>query len=66
MKYKFNKDYNIIIIKDDGIFDYYLQKNGYGNLFYMFGLTEKVHPSTLHESYLEHIEIAEDDEFWGC
>lgn len=67
MKYSFNEDYNIIIIKDNGFFEYYLQKKGYGDLRFMFGIKEKTAPINFNFDYLyQFIETAEKDNFWGC
>lgn len=45
MKYEIqaiNETYNAIILERDGMYDYYLEKVGYGNLLHLFGLSEKV------------------------
>ena len=66
MKYSFNEDYNIIIIKDNGIFNYYLEKNGYGDLRFMFGIKEKIKPICFNFDYIYgFIEISEKENFWG-
>ena len=58
-----NDLYNLIIIERKNIFEYFLEKENYGNLFYMFGLTEKLDLQT--ELIMEYIEIAEEQKFWG-
>lgn len=63
MKYEIqaiNETYNAIILERDGMYDYYLEKVGYGNLMHLFGLTEKV---TVTEDALPDEEEA--FEFWG-
>lgn len=63
MKYEIqaiNETYNAIILERNGIYEYYLEKIGYGNLMYLFGVTEKI---TVPEEYIP----TEDEafEFWG-
>ena len=63
MKYEIqaiNETYNAIILERDSMYDYYLEKVGYGNLLHLFGLSEKV---TVTEDALPDEEEA--FEFWG-
>lgn len=63
MKYEIqaiNETYNAIILERNGMYDYYLEKVGYGDLKHLLGLTEKV---TVTEDDLPDEEEA--FEFWG-
>ncbi len=65
IEYKFNKNYNIIVLKrKNGLFEYYLEKIGFGSLAFMFyGETE---PSDLEKSYFQgFIKNYENQKFWG-
>lgn len=54
--------YNVICIEQDGVFDYYLQKVGFGDLMYIFGLEKAI---DLPEYFIiQHIDIAIKNNFW--
>ena len=62
MKYEIqaiNETYNAIILERNGMYDYYLEKVGYGDLMFLFGFAEKI------EVGEEHISEELADEFWG-
>lgn len=66
MTYKFSKYYNIIVLKQNKIYNYYIKKQGYGDLLFIFGLSEKIKPSDFEESYIiKYIIDAENRNFWG-
>ncbi len=62
-KYTFNEKYKICINKDGGIFDYYIEKKGYGDLYWICGLTKEIEkfPQHLIE---HHIKDAKKRKFW--
>ena len=63
MKYEIqaiNETYNAIILEREDHYDYYIEKVGYGDLKYLFGLSEKV---TVTEDDIPDEE--ESFEFWG-
>lgn len=62
---EFNKEYNIISIKkpQNEYKEFYLEKNGYGDLFYIVGVKEQ--DFELSRNYiLQSIAIAESENFW--
>lgn len=61
---EFNKEYNIISFTQYVLKEFYLQKRGYGNLYYIVGVLEQ--DFELSRDYiLQTIEIAENENFWG-
>lgn len=62
-KYKIDNNYNVIRLTELGGYDYYLQKNGYGNLLYMFGLCEPLTIAELKE--LASVYINTYSDFWA-
>ena len=67
MKYtckRHNNKYNIITLERVKAYEYYLEKKGYGNLFFMFGISSEM--LMLDSEYInKYIEIAEKQNFWG-
>lgn len=54
--------YNVICMEQDGVFNYYLQKVGYGDLMHIVGTLEKI---ALSDDYiLDSITAAKDEKFW--
>lgn len=54
--------YNVLCIEQDGTFDYYLQKAGYGDLMHIVGTLEKI---ALSDDYiLDSITAAKYENFW--
>jgi hypothetical protein len=59
---KYSKRYNIICVKRDGLFEYYLEKNGYGHWFFIYAVDEEVFPS---KSFIKaSIQRTNEDIFW--
>ena len=59
----YNKQYNIIKIYKSETIEFYLEKNGYSNLYYIVGVYED---TNLTKNYIcKAIEIAELSKFWG-
>lgn len=63
-EFKFNENYNIIILKrNTGIYEYYLEKVNYSNLVFMFGLNVELNPNSFTKQYvLDFIKAYE--KFW--
>lgn len=60
---KFNDSYNIIKIHKDNIWEYYIEKVGYGDLRHLVGIQYNV--DRFDMNYVElAIDIAETDGFW--
>jgi hypothetical protein len=60
----FNKDYNIIRLKRNKLYEYYIEKIDYGDLRYAFGCKKDI--KHINPDYIkEIIEFAEEDVFWG-
>lgn len=54
--------YNVLLIEQDGIFEYYLQKVGYGDLMHIVGTLEKIE---LDDDYIiQSISGAIQENFW--
>lgn len=66
-EYKFNKNYNILVLKrNNGTYEYYLEKVNYGNLAFMFGIGEELEPSRFtKDCILDFIKNYESQKFWG-
>lgn len=60
---KFNEHFNIIKIYKDDMIDFYLEKIGYGDLYFIVG-TQNDTELTNHYIYMA-IGRAEQNEFWG-
>ena len=60
---KFNEKYNIIQLKRKNIYEWYIEKIGYGSLFYMIGCENNVKPKNNYIA--DMIKIAENNKFWG-
>lgn len=60
---QFNEHYNIIKIYKNDMIDFYLEKNGYGDLYFIVG-TEKDIELTNNYIYIA-IGRAEQENFWG-
>lgn len=54
--------YNVICIKQGGIFDYYVQKVGYGDLMHICGLEKTI--NIPEDIIIKHIDIAIKNNFW--
>lgn len=59
---KFFLKYSVIRLKRNGIFEYYLSKDGYGDLLFMYGTETECDPPP--EMVLQYIQTAIADEFW--
>lgn len=60
---KFNEFYNIIKIQKDDIWEYYIEKVGYGDLRHLVSI--KCNVDSFNNNYIElAIDIAETDGFW--
>ncbi len=59
----FFNNYKVLEIKRNGMYDYYLEKIGYGNLFSLYSTLEECFPA--HVDVLKYIKTAESKEFWG-
>lgn len=58
-----NENYTLITIERQEATEYYIEKNGYGHLFYVCG-TEKT--IELEQDYINsYIQLAEMMNFWG-
>ncbi len=58
-----NSKYNLIKIKREDLVEYYVEKRGYANLFFICGI---YYGGDVEKDYiLEHIEFAEKEKFWG-
>ena len=62
-KYKIDNNYNVIRLTEQGCFNYYLQKNGYGNLLFMFGVCEPFSLAEIKELATTYINTYSD--FWA-
>ena len=60
---KFNEHYNIVKIYKNDMIDFYLEKIGYGDLYFIVG-TENDIELTNNYIYIS-IGIAEQNKFWG-
>lgn len=60
---KFNEHFNIIKIYKDDMVDFYLEKIGYGDLYFIVGTQNDIE-LTNHYIYMA-IGRAEQNEFWG-
>lgn len=59
------EEYNIIIIeKNKGYFEYYIEKINYANLYYMFGLFEEWNNIDLNDLFNEYKKQSIIDKFW--
>lgn len=59
---KYNRNYNVIIIYKNNLLEYYLEKKGYGDLFYMFGAYDNF--EIIPEIVEDHILVAKKRNFW--
>lgn len=60
---KIDNSYTLITIVRPNIVEYYLEKLGYGHLFYVVGTQNEIR---LADEYIQHcINIAEETKFWG-
>lgn len=66
-EYKLDNIYNIIILKrNNGIYEFYLEKIGYANLAFMFGIREELSPHDFKTSYINgFIKEYETQKFWN-
>jgi hypothetical protein len=55
-------NYSVIILDRNGMHEYYLAKNGYGDLYYILGSVEEIDIATIVDDY---IDAAENECFWG-
>lgn len=59
---KHNTKYNLIRLERNGLFEFYIEKIGYGHLFYVCGVERNI---ILSRDYVtQHIEFAEEENFW--
>ena len=69
IEYKFNEQYNIIILKrKNDTYEYYLEKinGGCGGLAFMFGIYAPIEPSDFETSFINgFIKNYETQKFWG-
>ena len=63
MKEKVFGEYTVLEIKRNGIYNYYLEKQGYGDLLFMYGTEEECFPE--EDGVSESIKEAEDINFWN-
>lgn len=55
--------YKVLEIKRNAVYSYYLEKIGYGNLFYLYGTMEECMPTI--DMVLKFIHNANEQDFWG-
>ena len=61
----YTKDYNIITLDRLNITEFYLEKRGFGNLFFMAGLARPSDDGDLPAEFVDKcIETAEKSGFW--
>ena len=60
---RFFKDYSVLEIERDSIYEYYLSNKKFGNLYFMYSTEERCYPTLT--TVLEHIKIANTLAFWG-
>lgn len=60
---RFFNDYSVLEIERNGIYEYYLSKKDYGNLYFMYSTNGKCFPT--QTKVLEHIKTANTLAFWG-
>lgn len=60
---RFFKDYSVLEIERNDMYEYYLSKKDYGNLYFMYSTEEKCLPTLT--TVLEHIKSANTLAFWG-
>lgn len=56
-------EYKVLEIKRNKAYEYYLEKIGYGNLFYLYGTMEECMPKPVE--VLRYSKIANAQDFWG-
>lgn len=61
----FNQDYNIVKIYKKDFIDFYIEKKGYGNLYFIFGIELKEYFNPKRSQIYIHIGMAEQEKFWG-
>ena len=61
-EHKYFNCYTVLQIKRNNNYEYYLEKDGYGNLFYMYGTAEECFPK--EENVCEYVKEAEEINFW--
>ena len=59
---RFFDDYTVLEIKRNGIYSYYLEKDGFGDLLFMYGTEEEAFPC--EDVVSEYIDENAAD-FWG-
>ena len=55
-------NYTIVILERKGLKEYYLEKNGYSHLYFMFGSDVEMDATAVVDEYIED---AENESFWG-
>lgn len=61
----FNQDYNIVKIYRKDFIDFYIEKKGYGNLYFMFGIELNGNFKPTKSQIYIQIGMAEQEQFWG-
>ena len=62
----YSKDYNIITIERPNVIEFYLEKKGFGNLFFMAGRGKSSNSMGCINNFIDEcIELAENQKFWG-
>ena len=54
--------YSVLEIERNGLYEYYLSKQGYGNLYFMYGVEKENFPTPVE--VLKNIQIANRCGFW--
>lgn len=60
---KFEFKYSVIELKRNGIYEYYLSKENYGDLLFMYGTQKRCEPTA--ETVEEYAAHATTSKFWG-